>query len=129
MSFLSKIKNIKSFADFKQKVSHKVGVCRRNASFVIHDWLVSLIHGEHRNNVFDFNVSHIEAEFIGSHLDVDQLLKVLDSSKQQKVSPNHQVKGKRGNEKPFIWWAYNGRKIIFPSAIILSLIYYYTDLI
>jgi len=36
---------------------------------------------------------------------------------------------KRGNEKPFIWWAYNGRKIIFPSAIILSLIYYYTDLI
>jgi len=35
----------------------------------------------------------------------------------------------RGNEKPFIWWAYNGRKIIFPCAVILSLIYYYTDFI
>tara|TARA_Y100000590_G_C15388182_1_gene889031 strand:+ start:126 stop:335 length:210 start_codon:yes stop_codon:yes gene_type:complete len=35
----------------------------------------------------------------------------------------------KGKEKPFIWWAYNGRKIIFPSAVILSLIYYYTNLI
>jgi hypothetical protein len=33
------------------------------------------------------------------------------------------------NEKPFIWWVNNGRKVIFPSAAILSLIYYYTDLI
>ena len=82
MSFLSKIKNIKSFADFKQKVSDKVGVCRRNASFVIHDWLVSLIHRKHRNNVFDFNVSHCGAGFIGSHEDADQLVKVLGSSNQ-----------------------------------------------
>ena len=100
MPFLSKIKNIKSFADFKEKVRVKVAVCRREASFVIHDWLVSLIHGKHRNNVFDFNISHNEEEFSGSHLDVDQLLKVLNSSKQQKISANHQVKGKRGNPEP-----------------------------
>lgn len=36
---------------------------------------------------------------------------------------------KCGNEKPFIWWAYNGKKIIFTSAMILSLMYYFTDLI
>ena len=36
---------------------------------------------------------------------------------------------KIGNSKPLIWWAYNGRKIIFPSAMILSLIYYFTGLI
>jgi len=71
-----------------------------NASFLIHDLLVSLIHGKHRNHVFDFNISHSEAGFIGSYCDVDQLLKVLNSSKQQKISPNHQVKGKRGNPKP-----------------------------
>jgi hypothetical protein len=36
---------------------------------------------------------------------------------------------KMGNSQPFIWWTYNGRKIIFPLAIILSLIYYFTGLI
>ena len=81
MSFLSKTKNIKSFTDFKQKVRRvvrgRVEICRRNTSFLIHDWLVSLIHGKHRSNVFDFNISQE---------DVDQLLKVLDSSKQQKIS-------------------------------------------
>ena len=82
MSFLSKIKNIKSFADFKQKVRGNAEVFRRNASFVIHDWLVSLIHRKHRNNVFDFNISHCGAGFIGSHEDADQLVKVLGSSNQ-----------------------------------------------
>jgi hypothetical protein len=87
VSFLSKIKNIKSFADFKEKVKEKVIV----KVFASHEQLVSLIYGKHKNNVFDFNISHSDA---------DQLLKVLNLSKQQKASPNQQIKGKRGNSKP-----------------------------
>lgn len=97
VSFISRIKNIKSFSDFKQKVINRVEHCRTNASFEIHDWLVSSIHGKHRNNVFDFNVSQNGTGSIGPNLDLDKLLKILDSSKKEILSPNQQVKIKKGN--------------------------------
>ena len=91
LSSLSKIKNIKSFVDFKSKVCGKVKVIRRELSFVIHDWVVSLFHGKHRKQIFDFHISHE---------DVNQLMKRLESSKELKNSHNHQIKEKRGNQKP-----------------------------
>ena len=74
-SFLQKLRNIKSLADFKEKFNRKIYNIRRNASFVVHEWIVSL-----------FYVEDIEPPFIfhTSPEDVDQIINILDSSKQLK---------------------------------------------
>ncbi|MEK9629350.1 MAG: hypothetical protein VW455_10055 [Nitrospinota bacterium] len=90
-SYLNKIRNISSFKDFSEKLKGKIEIWRRNASFIIHDWMISMVYGKHKKNVFGF---HIDQE------DIDQLKNILDTSKKDKLSPDHQVKGKRGPPKP-----------------------------
>jgi hypothetical protein len=74
-TFLHKLRNIKSLADFKDKFNRKIYFFRRNLSFVAHEWIVSLFYGEDIEPPFIF---HISPE------DVGQIINILDSSKQLK---------------------------------------------
>ena len=74
-SFLQKLRNIKSLADFKEKFNRKIYNIRRNASFVVHEWIVSLFYAEDIEPPFIF---HTSPE------DVDQIINILDSLKQLK---------------------------------------------
>ena len=76
-SFLQKVSNIKSFGDFKKKFCRKIDYIIRDASFVFHEWMVSLFYGKDIESPFVFQTSP---------QDVEKIRSVLDSSKQLKFS-------------------------------------------
>jgi len=75
-SFLDKIKNIESFGDLIKKIKNKIRFFKTNTSFIINNWLVSLFYGKDIETYFFYQTSSE---------DVDQIKKVLDSSKQLKM--------------------------------------------
>jgi len=74
-SFFQKISNIKSFGDFKKKFCRKIDWIRRDTSFVIHEWVVSLFYGKDIEPPFVFQTNP---------QDVEKIINILDSSKQLK---------------------------------------------
>jgi hypothetical protein len=84
-----KLTNIQSFADLRGKISRKIERIKKNTTFTINEWLVSLLYG---NSIDPFFVFQTSPE------DVERIRKVLDSSKQLKQS-NSQAKRKRGNQQ------------------------------
>ena len=84
---VKKIRNIKSFRDLLTKIGNKINYIRRNGTFAINNWIVSLIYGK----VAPCEVFHTSLE------DVEEIKKVLDSSKEVKLS-NNPSKGKVGNQ-------------------------------
>ena len=84
---VKKIRNIKSFRDLLTKIGNKINYIRRNGTFAINNWIVSLIYGK----VAPYEVFHTSLE------DVEEIKKVLDSSKEVKLS-NNPSKGKVGNQ-------------------------------
>jgi len=75
-SFLDKIKNIESFGDLIKKIKNKIRFFKTNTSFIINNWLVSLFYGKDIETYFFYQTSSE---------DVEQIKKVLDSSKQLKM--------------------------------------------
>ena len=63
-SFLQKVRNIKSFGDFKKKFYRKIDYIRRDASFVIHEWIVSLFYGKDIEPPFVFQANPQDVEKI-----------------------------------------------------------------
>ncbi len=76
-SFLQKVSNIKSFGDFKKKFCRKIDWIRRDTSFVMHEWMVSLFYGKDIEPPFVFQISP---------QDVEKIRIMLDSSKQLNFS-------------------------------------------
>jgi len=86
-SFFGKIKDIKSLTDFLEKVSRKINYIRRHGTFIINNWIVTIIYGK----VDSYDVFQTNPE------DVDEIRKMLDSSKEVKLS-NNPSKNKVGNQ-------------------------------
>lgn len=85
--FIKKIRNIKSFKDLIIKIGNKINYIRRNGSFAINNWIVSIIYGK----VVPYDVFQINPE------DVEEIRKILNSSKEVILS-NNPSKGKLGNQ-------------------------------
>ena len=51
-SIFQKLRNVKSFGDFKKKFYRKVDYLRRDLSFVVHEWIVSLFYGKDINSPY-----------------------------------------------------------------------------
>ena len=77
VSLLNKIKNVRSWEDFKKKFSRKIDYIRRNTSFAINEWVVSVLYGKDIRSPFAFQTSPE---------DVEQIMNMLESSKQIKMS-------------------------------------------
>tara|TARA_B100000315_G_C14459199_1_gene532950 strand:- start:42 stop:899 length:858 start_codon:yes stop_codon:yes gene_type:complete len=77
VSVLDKIKNVGSWEDFKKKFSRRFDYIRRNTSFTIHEWIVSLFYGKDIRSPFAFQTSPE---------DVEKIINMLESSRQIKIS-------------------------------------------
>jgi hypothetical protein len=88
-SLLNKIKRIRSWEDFKKKLTRRLNFTMRSISFAIHEWIVSLFYGKNIQQVFTFQTSPE---------DVQQIESLLDYSKQLKQSDDV-TNGKRGNQQ------------------------------
>ena len=85
--FVKKIRNIKSFKDLLIKIGNKINYMRRNGTFAINNWIVSIIYGK----VEPYDVFYTSLE------DVVEIKKILNSIKETKLS-NNPSKGKVGNQ-------------------------------
>ena len=68
--FIKKIRNIKSFKDLIIKIGNKINYIRRNGSFAINNWIVSIIYGK----VAPYDVFQTSPE------DAEEIRKILNSS-------------------------------------------------
>ena len=83
-SIFQKLRNVTSFGDFKKKFYRKVDYLRRDLSFVVHEWVVSLFYGKDINPPFVFKANPEDVEQIRNMLDSSKQLKFLSAPEKRK---------------------------------------------